>query len=143
MTTDPTPSADQHPSRGLHYALWAVQILLALAFGMAGVMKSTSPISELAQKLIWPGAVPAALVRFIGVSEFAGALGLVLPSATRIKPALTPLAAGGLVVVMVLAAGFHITRGEMGALPINGTLGALAAFVAWGRSRKAPIAPRP
>jgi putative oxidoreductase len=143
MTTASALPADSRPRGGLHYALWAVQVLLALAFGMAGVMKSTAPIAELAHKLVWPGVVPAALVRFIGLSELAGALGLVLPSATRIKPALTPLAAAGLVIVMVLASLFHLSRGEMGALPINATLGALAAFVAWGRTRKAPITPRP
>ena len=89
----------------------------------------------------WPGDLPPALVRFIGASELAGALGLVLPSATRIRPLLTPLAAMGLVIVMLLAALFHISRGEWLALPINAVLGGLAAFVAWGRLRKAPIFP--
>jgi putative oxidoreductase len=80
------------------------------------------------------------MVRFIGACELAGAVGLILPAATRIRPMLTPLAASGLVVVMLLAMAFHISRGEAAqALPINLTLGALAAFVAWGRFRKAPI----
>jgi putative oxidoreductase len=109
---------------------------------MAGVMKTTQPIAELAQNLVWPGAMPPALVRFIGVSEFLGALGLVLPAATRIKPSLTPLAAAGLALIMLLAAIFHVLRGELQALPINFLFGALAVFVAWGRSRKAPIPPR-
>jgi len=122
--------------------LWVVQVLLAVAFGFAGVMKSTAPIADLVEKMVWPGALPEAVVRFIGLSELAAALGLTLPSLTRIKPALTPLAAAGLVVVMSLAAIFHITRGEISALPINIGLGALAMFVAWGRWKKAPIAPR-
>jgi len=126
----------------LHIALWVAQILLAAAFGMAGVMKSTQPIADLAAQLVWPGAVPEALVRFIGISELAGAIGLVLPAATRIQPGLTPLAALGLIVVMLLAAGFHVTRGELFALPINLALAALAAFIAWGRGRRAPIAAR-
>ena len=122
--------------------MWVVQVLLAVAFGFAGVMKSTAPIADLVEKMVWPGALPEAVVRFIGLSELAAALGLTLPSLTRIKPALTPLAAAGLVVVMSLAAIFHITRGEISALPINIGLGALAMFVAWGRWKKAPIAPR-
>jgi hypothetical protein len=129
-------------SRALHVSLWIVQVLLAAAFGMAGVMKTTTPIAELAQKMVWPGVVPAALVRFIGVSELAAAIGLILPAATRIRPMLTAAAGAGLVVVMVLAAGFHISRGETQMVPINVTLGALAAFVAWGRGKKAPISPR-
>jgi len=129
-------------SRALHASLWIVQVLLAAAFGMAGVMKTTKPIAALAEKLVWPGTVPAGLVRFIGASELAAAIGLVVPAATRIRPALTPLAAGGLVVIMILASAFHISRGEMHALPITFTLGALAAFVAWGRGKKARISPR-
>ncbi len=129
-------------SGGWNVALWVVQLLLALGFGMAGIMKTTMLIDELAKQLVWPGALPPALVRFIGVSEFAGALGLLLPALTRIKPILTPLAAAGLVLVMALAALFHISRGEWGALPINAVLGGLAAFVAWGRRRRATIEPR-
>ena len=105
-----------------------------LAFGMAGVMKSTQPMAELA---VGHGLArrssQLALVRFIGASELAAALGLVLPAATRIRPLLTPLAAIGLVMVMVLASLFHISRGEWFALPLNLVLGSLAAFVAWGR----------
>ena len=105
-------------------------------------MKSFQPIAELARQLAWTAAVPVALVRFIGASELAGAIGLLLPAATRIKPVLTPLAALGLVTVMVLAAGFHVTRGEFSVLPVNAVLGGLAAFVAWGRTRGAPIRSR-
>ena len=89
--------------RGLRIGLWGAQILLGLAFGMAGVMKTTMPIAELAQKMVWPGALPPAMVRFIGTSELLGAIGLILPSLTRIKPRLTPLAAAGLALIQVLA----------------------------------------
>ena len=122
--------------------LWIVQVLLALAFAMAGAMKLFTPIADLAAQMGWPGESPALLVRFIGLAELSGALGLILPSALRIRPSLTPLAAAGLVVVMGLAAGFHLVRGEMAALGAPLVLGALAAFVAWGRSKKAPIAAR-
>jgi uncharacterized membrane protein YphA (DoxX/SURF4 family) len=139
MTVSTTSAA---PSKGLHIGLWVAQVLLAILFGMAGVMKTFTPLNELAQKLPWVAESSAALVRFIGISELAGALGLILPAATRIKPALTPLAGLGLLVVMVLAAGFHVMRGEAQALPVNLILGGLAAFVVWGRWKKQPIAPR-
>jgi len=120
--------------------LWLVQILLACAFGMAGVMKSTQPVDVLAANgIAWAPQLPLALVRFIGVSEFLGAVGLILPALTKIKPFLTPLAALGLLTIMILAMGFHVSRGEAGALPANIVLGGLAAFVAWGRTSKAPI----
>ena len=81
-------------------------------------------------------------MRFIGAAELAGALGLLLPSLTRIQPRLTVLAALGLIVVMVLASAFHLSRGEGAMLPMNLALAAVAAFIAWGRSKAAPIAPR-
>ena len=133
MTTE---ALQREESRPLHIALWVVQSLLFVAFGMAGLMKLFTPIDELALKLPWAAAVPAALVRFIGLSEVAGALGLVLPQAFRVRPQLTPLAALGLVTVMVLAAGFHLHRLEYGAIAFNLVLGALAAFVGWGRARR-------
>ncbi len=139
MTT--TPASVAAP-KVLNVSLWVVQALLAAAFGMAGIMKLTAPMDTLIANMVWPGAMPEALVRFIGASEFLGALGLILPSVTRIKPMLTPLAAAGLGVVMALALVFHFTRGEFEALPINLVLGGLAAFVAWGRAKKVAIAPR-
>ena len=112
-----SPTIRSH--KALHVALWVAQILLAAAFGMAGVMKTTRPIAELAQMMVWPGALPPGLVRFIGASELAGALGLILPAVTRIKPGLTPLAAAGLALVMLLACVFHLSRGEVGAVPAS------------------------
>ena len=124
----------------MNILLWLVQILLACAFGMAGVMKSTQPVDVLAANgIAWAPQIPLVLVRFIGMSEFFGAVGLILPALTKIKPFLTPLAALGLLTIMILAMGFHVSRGEAGALPANIVLGGLAAFVAWGRTSKAPI----
>jgi putative oxidoreductase len=127
--------------RGWNISLWVVQVLLALAFGMAGIMKTTRPIADLAKNMNWVADLPS-LVRFIGASELAGAIGLLLPSLTRIAPRLTPLAAVGLVTVMILAAAFHISRGEFAMMPPSVILGLLSAFVAWGRFVKAPILPR-
>jgi putative oxidoreductase len=129
-------------SKAWNIVLWLSQIVLAAMFGMAGSMKTFQPITELAQMLPWAGDVPPELVRFIGISELAAAVGLILPAATRVAPRLTPLAALGLMLVMVLAAAFHLKRGEFGALPFNIGLGALAGVVLWGRLYKAPIAPR-
>jgi putative oxidoreductase len=124
----------------MHILLWVVQVLLACAFGMAGVMKSTQPVEALVQGgMAWAGQMPLAMVRFIGVSELLGAIGLILPAATKIKPFLTPLAALGLLTIMILAMAFHLSRGELQATPINIVLGGLAAFVAWGRTKKVPI----
>jgi hypothetical protein len=119
-----------------------VQVLLLLAFGMAGFFKATGPIDDLHTKMAWTLAVPDGLVRFIGVSELLGALGMVLPSATRIMPKLTAFAGVGLATIMVLALAFHVSRGEYQAFVMNPLLGGLAAFVAYGRFKKAPISPR-
>lgn len=130
------------PKKALRAALWIVQGLLAVAFVIAGFMKMTTPLDVLAQQMAWAGNVPGGLVRFIGVAELLGGLGLVLPAATRIKPVLTPLAAAGLLTVMLLAAGYHLTHGEGAFILPNVILGALAAFVAWGRFKAAPIVGR-
>jgi putative oxidoreductase len=142
MTTQTTVGVASRWS-GLSIGLWIAQGLLAALYGMAGAMKATLPIPDLAAKgLVWAAHVPLGLVRFIGVSELAGAAGLILPAATGILPILTPAAAAGLTLVQVLAIPFHISRGELGNLPFNLTLMALSLFVLWGRGRAAPIRPR-
>ncbi len=142
MSVPTTTAATASPPRGLNVALWIAQVLLAAAFLMAGSMKLTQPIADLGVKMAWVYAVPAGLVRFIGASELLGGIGVILPALTRIKPGLTSLAAGGLVVVMLLAAAFHVSRGEISMMPPSLVLGALAAFVAWGRYKKVPITHR-
>jgi uncharacterized membrane protein YphA (DoxX/SURF4 family) len=132
-------TSNNKTSKTMSISLWVAQIILAAAFGMAGISKSTSPIPDLAAQLGWPGDIPEILVRIIGISELAAAVGLILPALLRIKPKLTVWAATGLVVVMILALAFHITRGEMFAIPINLGFGLLALFVAWGRSKKVII----
>ncbi|MER5757239.1 DoxX family protein [Streptomyces sp. NPDC002088] len=113
--------------------LWIVQALLALMFAMAGVMKSTQPKEKLAEKLPWVADFSTGTVRFIGIVEFAAALGLILPAATGIAPVLTPVAATGLAVVMVLAIVVHARRKEPSAIGFNTVLLILAVLVAWGR----------
>lgn len=139
MYQDRTSSSASGPSQRLHLSLWIVQILLGVFFAMVGVVKMTTPMAELPAD---GPSLPEALLRFIGASEFAGGLGLVLPAATRIKAWLTPLAGLGLAVIMLLALAFHASRGEWASLPMNLVLGGLAVFVAWGRSKKALIEAR-
>ena len=133
---------EKSSSKGLHITLWIVQVLLGAMFIMAGGMKSFQPIPELAKMLPWAGAVPSGLVRFIGLSELLGGLGLLLPSLLRILPNLTPLAAWGLALIQVLAALFHISRGESSVIGMNLVLLLLAVFIAWGRTKKVPILPK-
>ncbi|WP_435226615.1 DoxX family protein [Streptomyces sp. Tue6028] len=113
--------------------LWIVQAVLALMFAMAGVMKSTQPKDKLVDKLPWVADFSPGTVRFIGVVEFAGALGLILPAATGIATVLTPLAATGLGLTMILAAAYHARKKEFPAIGFNAVLLILAALVAWGR----------
>lgn len=138
---DQAPLRDdsREPAAAIHVGLWVAQIMLAVVFGMAGFAKLTTPIPILAEELVWPGEFPAAMVRFIGAAELLGAIGVILPAATRIKPMLTPLAAAGLGLVMILAGLFHIVRGEFPAIPLNLFLLALAGFVAWGRTKRVVI----
>ncbi len=126
----------------MNKALWAVQALVALAFVGAAGMKLSTPLDALAAKMAWVAHVPPWSVKVIGALELLGALGLILPSALRIKPVLTPLAAAGLVLTMVAAAGLHIAIGEAAMIAPNIVLGGLCAFIAWGRHSKAPIAPK-
>ena len=114
-------------------ALWIVQIVLAAMFALAGVMKFTRPKEALAKNLPWVEDFSPATVRFIGVAELLGALGLILPAVTGVATVLTPVAAAGLAVVMLLAALTHVRRWEPGAIAFTAVLLALAAIVAWGR----------
>lgn len=124
----------------LNIGLWSAQILLAALYGMVGVMKLTQPIPELTAIMGWPGLMPAAVVRLIGLAELAGALGLILPMVTKILPRLTILAALGLVAVQVGAMATHISLGEYSVLPVNVVLLALAVFIAHGRNKTIPHA---
>jgi uncharacterized membrane protein YphA (DoxX/SURF4 family) len=117
----------------VNIALWIVQIVLAAAFGFAGVLKATQPKDKLAGNLPWVEDFSAGTVRLIGVVEILAALGLILPAATGIAPVLTPVAATGLAVTMVLAAATHARRREPQGIAVNVVLLALTVLVAWGR----------
>lgn len=142
MTVPASPQPEPRVNKALHVALWVTQVLLAVFFLLAGYTHALVPIEQAAKTATWIDDVPVALARFIGIAELAGAIGLVLPAATRIAPWLTLLAATGLGVIMVFAIPFHVMRDEANVIGLHIVVAALAAFVAWGRFGKAPIAPR-
>lgn len=119
--------------------LWILQAALAALFGAAGVMTSTQPKDKLEPKLPWTADFSAHAARFIGLTELAGALGLVLPAATGLAPILTPLAATALALLMVLAALTHLRRKEPTAIALNAVLLIAAAVIAWGRFGPRPL----
>jgi|ERR1043166_2287635 uncharacterized membrane protein YphA (DoxX/SURF4 family) len=121
----------------MNIALWIVQVLLGALFVFSGVMKFVMPVAEMTKDM--PG-MPGWFLHFIGVAEVLGGLGLVLPGLFRVRTGLTPLAAAGLVIIMIGATviGFRIGPPRMAALPL--VVGLLTAFVAYGRWRMAPLA---
>jgi len=121
----------------MNRVLWIVQGLLALVFLFAGGVKLAMPLEE----LVAQSGLPGGLIRFIAVAEVLGAFGLILPGSLRIRPGLTPVAAAGLVIIMIgatvlTAAGLGGGTLEAALFPF--TVGLLAAFVGYGRSRLVP-----
>jgi putative oxidoreductase len=117
----------------MNIALWIVQALLAAAFLLAGAMKVAQPIDRLGTSMAWVRTVPPWLVRFIGVAEVLGAIGLIVPMVIGTLPWLTVAAAAGLVIVQLSAGVFHFSRRELPMIPANAVLLVLAAFVVIGR----------
>ena len=129
-------------TKRLDIAVWAAQIILAIVFAMTGAMKTFLAPAELFRMLPDLVGSPLPLVRFLGIAELAAAAGLILPALTRIAPFLTPLAASGVVVVMLGAFAFHIHSGHFAKLPLVIVLGTLAGFVAWARVTRARVVRR-
>jgi uncharacterized membrane protein YphA (DoxX/SURF4 family) len=127
---------------GWSIILWVAQLLLAAAYGMFGTMKATQPLDQLAQMMTWIPDFPPLFVCTLGVVEVLGAIGLILPSLTRIQPRLTVIAALCILVHQFIAVALHLSKGEVSVLGLNAVLIALAAFIFWGRRKKAVIAPR-
>jgi hypothetical protein len=113
----------------MNIALWIIQLLLAALFLFAGGIKLVLPPDQLAG----PVSMPLWFIRFIGICEVLGALGLILPGVFRVRKGLTPLAAGGLVVIMVGAVVVTLMGGLVVPALISLGVGLLAAFVAYGR----------
>ena len=120
----------------MNIALWIAQGLLAAIFLFAGGMKLVMPIDEMMKQM--PIPLPEWFVLFTGVVEVLGAIGVILPWLLRIRPGLTPLAAAGLVIVMIGATAYTLAAGQVASAPIPLVVGILAAFVAYGRWRLTP-----
>ena len=119
----------------MNLTLWLVQALLAVLFIATGFGKAFSSSEQMADAM----QLSTSLVRFIGICELLGAIGLILPAATRIQPRLTVWAAIGLATVMVLATGFHLMRREYYNVVGTVVILSIAAFVAYGRGLRCPI----
>jgi uncharacterized membrane protein len=120
----------------MNTALWIVQALLAALFLFAGGIKLVTPMEEMMKQM--PIPLPGWFVLFTGVVEVLGAIGLILPRLLRIRPGLTPLAAAGLVIVMIGATVYTLAAGDIASSLIPLAVGLLCAFVAYGRWRVAP-----
>lgn len=124
----------------MNIALWIIQVLLALMFLFAGGSKLVIP-ADVLQSMGSPNAIrlPGLLLQFIGVCEVLGGLGLILPGLFKIKTGLTPLAALGLLIIMVGAVVLTIAGEGPAAAVVPSVVCLLIAFVAYGRWRLAPL----
>jgi len=125
--------------KGLNIALWVVQVLTAALMALASYIKLATPIAELSVQMKWTGEVPSYVVRLLGVIDLLGGVGVILPALLKIKPQLTSLAATGVVLLMISAIAFHVSRGEESVIGFNIMIMVMAGFVAWGRNKKLPI----
>jgi hypothetical protein len=136
MPTVATSESNQKSAGGkLNVVLWIIQTLLALLFLFAGGVKLILPVAAMAKQV----ALPGSFLRFIGVCEVLGAIGLILPGITKIRMGLTSLAASGLVIIMIGATWITVAKASLASALFPCAVGLLAAFVAYGRSRLAPL----
>src|SRR5271165_5342474 len=134
-------------SKAVSVLLWTLQVLWGIFFSFTGFGKvlcyNPAVWNHQLHQVAWFSAVPQSLFVFIGACEGLGGIGLILPAMTGVKPKLTPFAAIGLTLIMILAAIFHIVRGEYSFfLPVNLVLGGVAAFIGYGRLVAMPVAER-
>lgn len=132
----------------MNKTLWTLQVFSGIFWSVTGFGKilclNQAVWNQTLPRVAWFSAVPQALFVFIGVCEFLGGVGLILPAMTGVKPKLTAYAAVGLALIMILAAGFHLTRGEYSPfLPLNLVLAGVSGFIACGRLFVRPITPTP
>jgi uncharacterized membrane protein YphA (DoxX/SURF4 family) len=123
----------------MNVAVWVLQVLLALAFVLAGAMKATQPRQRLATNMGWVEDFSDNTVRTIGVLELLAGIGLLLPAVTGVATVLVPLAAVGLALLMLLAALTHRRRGEPQMIGVNAVLLLVAVVVAWARFGPYPL----
>jgi hypothetical protein len=128
MRTKQAPNA-------MNTILWATQVILAATFFWAAYMKLVHPAAQLAT--MWPWTKNNEMLVIIsGVADLLAAMGLILPGTLRIFPKLTIYACFGIIVLMVSAIIFHVSRGETSQIGINVFVTVLTAFIAWGRAER-------
>lgn len=123
----------------MHITLWILQVLLALAFLAHGLMLLMPPPDV---AVLMDAMLPRWFQLFLGTAEVLAAVGLTLPGLARIRPGLVPAAAAGIMIVMIAATALHLWRGEYSGAATTFVLLLMATFVAHGRWRRHPIAPR-
>ena len=124
-------------SKTIHVTLWVAQVILAVFFIMGAVLKFQS-VEKTAVMMPWVGQVPSLVVRLLCIIDLLGAAGLILPLLLRIKPQLTAWTAVCIIALMICAIIFHVSRGEAAVIGFNIFCVVVAAFIAWGRFKKAP-----
>jgi uncharacterized membrane protein YphA (DoxX/SURF4 family) len=117
----------------MNIVIWVIQGILAIMFIISGVMKTTQPKEKLVQKLPWVKDFSIQTVRFIGISELLGAIGVIIPYLTGIYPILTPIAAIGISIIMISASIYHYGKKEYKEIAFNFVLFALAIITAYSR----------
>jgi len=128
------PITTDRSDRKLNVLLWILQVLLAMLFTFAGVMKFVMSVEEMTKQI----ALPGWFLHFIGGAEILGAIGLLLPGILRIRTGLTPLAAAALAVIMIGATAVNLKTGQRGAALTTVVIGLLLVFLAYNRRRMAP-----
>lgn len=121
--------------------LWVLQWLFGVYFVAIGIMHFIVP-EGLPAPMEWMYDLDDTVHVIVGIAEILGGLGLILPSITRVQPQLTIFAAVGLLLVMVGAVVYHVDRGEGQSVVTNVFIGAVMAFIAYGRWKLVPIPPR-
>ena len=120
--------------------LWIIQGLLAFVFLMAGIMKLTTPKDKLRDKVgDWVDGVSDTTIQGIGLAEFLGAVGVILPMLVGVVEIMTPVAAIGLSLTMVAGMALHAKRKEYKEVGINVVIMLLALFVVFGRLSLVPV----
>lgn len=125
----------------MHILLWVLQVLFGVYFLFMGIEHFSVP-PGLPPQMAWMYELSSGLHFFSGIAEILGGLGLILPGLTRIQTRLTPLAALGLVLVMMGAAVWHVQRGEMPNILMNIIIAGLVGFIAYGRWKLRPLRDR-
>ena len=124
-------------ARTANRVLWTAQTLAALLFLFAGAMKFVMPAEQMQSG---PISLPITFIHFIGICECLGAIGLVVPGLTRIRPELTPLAAAGLTIIMIGATAISAVAAGAAAGAFPAVVGIVTAGIAYGRTRLVPVA---